>query len=117
MPRPQKSVRPRFRIFWGEEIAIGPGKAELLQAILDTGSIQQAAASLNMSYMRAWKLVHTMNECFKEPLVGAHRGGKQKGGAWLTPFGSRILKLYLSLERKSLANTKLIWRELLKALR
>lgn len=112
-----RSVRPRFRVYLGSEIALGPGKADLLNAIAKTGSIQSAATSLKMSYMRAWQLVQTMNACFKEPLVGAERGGHHKGGAWLTPTGVKILKLYHSLEKESLSATKATCAKILAALR
>ncbi|HSP07577.1 MAG TPA: molybdenum transport protein, partial [Acidobacteriota bacterium] len=93
----RKTVRPRFRVYYGTEIAIGPGKEELLQAIEKTGSIHGAAVSLKMSYMRAWQLVRTMNSCFRSPLVETIRGGKHSGGAWLTPLGRRVLELYRRL--------------------
>lgn len=116
-PRKTDAVRPRFRIFLNDEIAIGPGKAALLQAIADTGSIQQAAHSLKMSYMRAWKLVHTMNECFRQPLVETERGGRHSGGALLTPLGLRILGLYNALEAQSLTATRPTWKRILRELK
>lgn len=115
--RKTTSVRPRFRIFLNAEIAIGPGKAELLQAIADTGSIQAAARSLKMSYMRSWQLVHTMNECFRKPLVETERGGRHSGGASLTPLGFRILELYNTLEAQSLTATRPTWKKILKELK
>ena len=67
--------------------AIGPGKADLLQAIEETGSISAAARSMGMSYRRAWLLIDTMNQCFREPVVDTATGGKGGGGAQITPFG------------------------------
>ena len=115
--RKSVSLRPRFRIYSGKEIAIGPGKVDLLAAIAKTGSIQKGAESLEMSYMRAWKLVRTMNECFRSPLVEAIRGGKTKGGARLTPLGQNILSLYLELEKKSLQATAVIYKKIVKELK
>lgn len=115
--RKTTSVRPRFRIFLNDEIAIGPGKAALLQAIADTGSIQQAAHSLQMSYMRAWKLVHTMNECFRQPVVQTERGGRHSGGASLTPLGFRLLELYSTLQSQSLTATRSTWKKILRELK
>jgi hypothetical protein len=66
---PASSVRPRIRVFRGEEIALGPGKVNLLEAIERTGTLAEAARSLGISYMRAWHLLQTMNACFREPLV------------------------------------------------
>jgi molybdate transport system regulatory protein len=85
----------------GGEIALGPGKARLLQGIADLGSLSAAARALDMSYMRAWRLVHTMNAGFREPLVELSRGGREQGGATLTATGSRVLELYREMERRS----------------
>ena len=109
-------LSPRFRIFYLDEIALGPGKVELLKAIKATGSIRQAASNLQMSYMRAWLLIRTMNHCFREPLVNAARGGSEFGGARLTPMGVSALRLYERLEAESLKATRNTRRELEKLL-
>ena len=106
--RVRVQVQPRFRIYSGKEIALGPGKADLLAAIAATGSILKGAAKLKMSYMRAWNLVRIMNDCFRTPRVEALRGGKTKGGAQLSPLGKKVLSLYLALETKSLHATATI---------
>jgi len=72
----------------------GPGKATLLVAIRDTGSIAAAARALEMSYPRALRLCDSMNTQFKSPLVEKHQGGAKRGGAILTPLGHEILALY-----------------------
>lgn len=84
----------KLRVMVGEEIAIGPGKAELLAAIAETGSISASARRLGMSYRRAWRLVDTMNRCFREPLVASATGGAGGGGAQVTAFGRRVLGHY-----------------------
>ncbi len=78
------SLLPRFRVMRGKEIAFGPGKMELLELVARTGSIGKAAKHMDMSYMRAWSLIQTMNACFKEPVIEAVRGGHERGGAELT---------------------------------
>ena len=92
------SPRLRFRLVLGRSIAVGPGKADLLAAIMETGSISAAGRSMDMSYKRAWYLIDTMNRCFKEPLVHASKGGKGHGGSRLTPMGEKVLNLYRSIE-------------------
>lgn len=93
--------QPRLRVLLGSAIAIGPGKADLLTAIGETGSISQAAQRLGMSYRRAWMLVDTMNRCFREPLVLAARGGVKGGGARLTPLGGEVLRRFQAMEAKA----------------
>ncbi|PKO63227.1 MAG: LysR family transcriptional regulator [Betaproteobacteria bacterium HGW-Betaproteobacteria-17] len=87
-----------FRLILGDDIALGPGKVQLLEAIRDTGSIAAAGRSMNMSYKRAWHLVDTMNRCFKSPLVEASKGGAHGGGAALTPLALEVIALYRRLE-------------------
>jgi molybdate transport system regulatory protein len=96
------SLRPhaRLRLLLGEDIAFGPGKADLLEAIRNTGSISAAAKALDMSYRRAWLLVETMNACFDEPLVSSSKGGSGGGGAEVTEAGSLLLAQYRKLQRE-----------------
>ncbi len=110
-------LQPRIRILRGSEIALGPGKAELLEHLHATGSISLAAQSMGLSYMRAWKLVQTMNQCFTEPLVISLRGGTTKGGAMLTPTGKKVLTLYKQMEMESIVANKKSWKDLKTFLR
>lgn len=96
---PPPSIRLFLRLEFGEDVAIGPGKADLLAGIAETGSIAAAARRMGMSYKRAWLLVETMNACFREPLVVSARGGKGAGGARLTAEGQAVLAAYRSLQR------------------
>ena len=113
---PAKLV-PRLRVVADGTIILGPGKADLLEAIARTGTLRDAAAAMEMSYMRAWKLVRVMNEAFREPLIVTTRGGAEGGRAELTATGQAVLKLYRRMERESVAATKESWKTLRKMLR
>jgi len=108
---------PRIRIVDDDTIVLGPGKAALLEAIHKSGTLRDAAAAMGMSYMRAWKLVHVMNEAFREPLIAMTRGGTEGGRAELTAAGRAVLKLYRRIERESVAATRESWKALRKLLR
>ncbi|HEX3627523.1 MAG TPA: LysR family transcriptional regulator [Verrucomicrobiae bacterium] len=113
----KSSIRPRLRIVAGKNIAFGPGKAELLDAVAKTGSITKAADKLDMSYMRAWTLIRTMNRCFCKPLVDAARGGTSGGGgARLTQIGQQVLELYRQMDDDCLNAVQPQWRKLQKLL-
>jgi len=112
-----RSMLPRLRILRGGDIALGPGKAELLALIGQTGSINQAARRMGMSYMRAWSLVQTMNRCFKKPLVLVARGGEGGGGAELTETGIKVAALYQRMEKSSLRATAAPWKQMRRLLR
>ena len=76
----------------GDQIALGPGKVDLLEEIDRSGSISKAARELGLSYRRAWNLVDTMNKSFKSSLVEGSAGGKKGGGAHLTTLGKKMAK-------------------------
>jgi len=111
------ALQTRLRITLKKEIAFGPGKAELLRLVDETGSIGKAAARMKMSYMRAWTLVQTMNRCFKKPLILATHGGEGGGGAQLTKTGRAVLARYREMENACLRVTASNWRQLRQLLR
>jgi molybdate transport system regulatory protein len=93
----------RIRVVFASGTMIGPGKADLLEGIRDTGSIAAAGRRMGMSYKRAWTLVETMNAGWRAPLVAAARGGARHGGAALTALGAEVLGAYRALEAKAAA--------------
>jgi molybdate transport system regulatory protein len=114
---PKHQFQPRLRIICGRDIAMGPGKADLLEQVAKRGSITEAAGHLGMSYMRAWTLIKTMERCFRQPVVSVSRGGAKHGGAQLTATGRRVLALYRRMEKISLATTEATRREMAGLLR
>ncbi|NHZ90524.1 LysR family transcriptional regulator [Massilia sp. CCM 8733] len=88
----------KLRLMHGDEIAMGPGKADLLDAIGRTGSISAAARAMGMSYRRAWLLVDVMNTSFGAPLVRSAAGGSQGGGAGVTEMGNEVLTRYRAMQ-------------------
>jgi molybdate transport system regulatory protein len=78
---------------------MGPGKADLLEAIDREGSISAAGRALGMSYRRTWLLVDSMNRCWAEKLVNTTPGGGEAKGARLTNCGRTVLGAYRALEQ------------------
>jgi molybdate transport system regulatory protein len=93
--------RIRLRVFLGPDTMIGPGKAELLECIRETGSIAAAGRRMGMSYKRAWYLIDTLNDYFQEPLVVSTKGGAKGGGASLIDTGEAVLSCYRDMQRKA----------------
>jgi molybdate transport system regulatory protein len=102
MAKDRESV-PRLRILLGAAVALGPGKAALLEAVDDAGSISGAARAMGMSYRRAWTLIEAMNGDFKKPLVETSAGGSGGGGAQVTATGHDALRRYRAMEDKASA--------------
>jgi len=94
-------VQFRLRIRNGDDIAVGPGKIALLEAVANTGSITAAAKLLGMSYRRAWLLVDTMNRCFKSRVVETEAGGNRGGGTRLTALGAEVVRSYRRIESRA----------------
>jgi molybdate transport system regulatory protein len=87
-----------LRVTIGGDAYVGPGRADLLEFIAETGSISAAGKRMGMSYKRAWSLVQALNEGFGRPLVETSRGGSGQGGAMLTPAGEAVLGHYRHME-------------------
>ncbi len=98
---PDQTARLQLRLFFAHGAMLGPGKAELLEHIRDTGSISAAGRAMEMSYKRAWMLVDAMNAAFTAPLVESARGGAGGGGAQVTEVGLEVLRLYRALQDKA----------------
>ena len=87
------------RIDLDREGRIGPGKIQLLEQIDACGSISAAGRAMDMSYKRAWDLVDEINRICGRAAVERQTGGKNGGGAVLTPFGTSLVDRYRSIER------------------
>jgi molybdate transport system regulatory protein len=90
----------RFRIDFAGQTSVGPGKISLLEAIRDSGSLSQGARDIGMSYRRAWLLVESLKQSFREPVTVASKGGKDGGGMQVTEFGAALIRNYRELERE-----------------
>jgi len=107
------SLKIKLQAMCGAEIAMGPGKADLLDAIAREGSISGAGRAMGMSYRRAWLLVDAMNRCWREPLVHTAPGRTDSGGgAKLTELGLAVLARYRALQADAEAACAAGWGEL-----
>ena len=85
-----------LRVLGKSAAAIGPGKAELIERIGQTGSISAAARGMGMSYRRAWQLVESLNSTFREPVVET-----ATGGARVTVLGEKVVAQFRTMEGKA----------------
>jgi molybdate transport system regulatory protein len=98
----EKSIQIRVRC-WVEVDGVkffGPGPAELLQRIIDYGSITKAAKSMDMSYKKAWALIDDINRMASTPFVITNKGGRLGGGTEVTPAGKKAMADFKKLNKK-----------------
>ena len=88
-----------LRVTFTDDFYIGPGRADLLEGIAETGSISAAGKRMGMSYKRAWGLVQALNDGWGRPLVETSRGGAEQGGASLTADGEFVLQRYRAMQQ------------------
>ena len=92
-----------LRVLGKSAAAMGPGKADLIEHVGQSGSISAAAREMGMSYRRAWQLVESLNADFREPVVTTAIGGTRGGGARVTAYGERLVSQFRAMERKASA--------------
>lgn len=92
---PQVRVRIRF----DGDHSLGPGKVQLLEGVVEHGSISAAARAMGMAYRHAWELIDDLNQCFRRPVIATSAGGRAGGGASLTPFGEELVRRFRSMEQ------------------
>ena len=103
MAQPIKTGLTHLRVTFSADFYLGPGRADLLEHIAETGSISAAGKAMGMSYKRAWGLVQALNDGFGAPLVETSRGGSGQGGAALTDAGRAVLAHYRTMQEKTRA--------------
>ena len=81
-----------------DQRCFGPGIATLLERVQLHKSLRAAAASMEMAYSKAWRIIRTAEEVFGYKMLSSTIGGQNGGGAVLTPQAERLLAAYRAYE-------------------
>jgi molybdate transport system regulatory protein len=94
-------MRPRLKVWVivGDRVKFGDGRADLLDLIVELGSLQKAVARLGMSYRAAWGYFRELERAAGFELLERHPGGGAEGGTRLTREGRRFLDRYRRFRR------------------
>ncbi len=79
------------------QVALSLWRVALLEAIAETGSINAAAAKMNISYRRAWDKIRESEHQLGTKLVETHVGGTGGGGSQLTAAGNDYVNRFRQL--------------------
>jgi molybdate transport system regulatory protein len=77
---------------------MGRGPVQLLQGIERLGSINQAAKEMNLSYVKALKIIKRIEVSLGGKILSTKIGGKNHGGSELTPLAAKFLDLFTAYE-------------------
>ena len=88
----EMKLTPRF--YQDGERIFGPGVAELMQQVQVHRSLRSAAQAMEMAYSKAWRIIRNAEEGFGCKLLNSTIGGRNGGGAVLTPEAERLLAAY-----------------------
>lgn len=94
------------------ELVFGTGKLLILKAISETGSINQAAKKLKMSYRHAWSYIRSAEKRIGKPLLLKTKGGRSGGGAILTDYARNLIEKFEKLEEEVKDFTNKRYREI-----
>lgn len=84
----------KFRIIKDGERVFGEGPCMLLEKVDEYGSLNKAAQELNMSYSKAWSIIHRAEVKLKIKLLETKIGGEEGGGSYLTYEAKSLIKAY-----------------------
>ena len=91
----EKNLHAKLTIrLYRENKCFGPGIAELLERVEVHHSLRAAAASMEMAYSKAWRIIRTAEEVFGCKLLVSSTGGVHGGGAVLTPEAECLVDAY-----------------------
>jgi len=79
---------------------MGPGPIRLLERIGEYRSINKAAKSMSLSYVKALNILNRLERCLGEKMLVRKRGGNEHGGAFLTPYAERYIRSFKGLEKR-----------------
>lgn len=93
-------IRTKVWVEQNSRVLFGHGRLELLEAIIQTGSLAGAAKKLDMSYRAAWGRLKASETRLGFPLV--EHAGQGRRQANLTPQALELLRQFHALETSTL---------------
>lgn len=93
-----RTVHIKLTVRENGEGFFGPGIAELMEQIRETGSVKEACLAMGISYTKGRRILKRAERCLGYPILQIRHGGAGGGAASLTPEGEKALADYRALE-------------------
>ena len=96
------SLKPNYKLWleYNGEYVFGPGAYSILKSIEKTGSITNGAKMLSMSYRYVWGVIRKIEKKLGIKILNSYKGGTVGGGgAIVTEFGLKLIKMYAQIQR------------------
>jgi molybdate transport system regulatory protein len=93
------------------DIIIGEGRMKILEHIENTGSINQAAKTMKMSYKAVWSKIKYTEKHLNTKVVHSDK----KTGSRLTKEGKALLEKYRRLKKECLMADDKIFNDIFKS--
>ena len=93
-------MEPHFKLWLqdGDQLTMSDYRAALLQQVCQSGSLSAAAATMGLSYRRAWGKVRQIEQQLGYQVVRSEAGGIGGGTSRLTVEGEQLLERYLAFQ-------------------
>lgn len=108
MTNTQIHCQTRLRIYT-DDLAFGPGVAELVERVAETSSLSEACRQMQMSYSKGWKMLKRSEKSLGYAIVAGSRGGQNGGKMILTEAGKDLLQRYREFEEEATEEVKQVF--------
>ena len=94
-------MKPRVKVWvvFGDRLKFGEGRARLLEAIDEAGSLRQAVERFAMSYRNAWGYLRELEAAAGFKVLERAPGRGPRGGMRLTPRGRQFVAQFREFHR------------------
>ncbi len=107
-------IQPNLHFTLEQEDTIFSVRAKLLLLLIgETHSVRTASDMMAMSISKAWDTLNKLEAALGYPLILRRQGGTKGSGSDLTPRGQAFLQAFQQYEERALAQSNLVYEELL----
>lgn len=95
-------LAPRIKVWlaWKGGFLMGPNYFHFLEAVEREGTIRGAGTAVGWSYRTCLNRIRRMESVLGVPVLATTRGGREHGGARLTPEARQLVRMFARWRRE-----------------